>query len=124
MSLSRVLILVAALGTGPSLAQAQSLLDAANAAAANGPVVLQLDPDTGRFKGRPRLAVNRDPAIAYAVPIPHVMNGGGFGYSGFGYYSDATTEGRLGERRRVNEIILAPALRAPLPEPFSFFLPR
>ena len=114
MSFSRLLILAAALAAIPAGAGAESLVDRANRAAASGPTVLRIDPDYGRFRG-PRVAVSGDPAIERAVPIPQVMNGGGFGYAGNDYYSDATTVERLGQRRRVNEFFLAPALRSPLP---------
>ncbi len=98
------------------LARAESLVDRANRAAAAGPTVLEVDRDTARFVGRPLGAVVPGPGerIVNAVPVPHVMNGGGFGLSGTDYYSDAGTEGRLGQRRHANEQILAPALRAPL----------
>lgn len=76
---------------------------------ASGPIVLRVDPDSGRprppFRGDEREVVN-------AVPVPTVMNGGGFGLSGTDYYSDGGSEGRLGQGRRVNEYILAPALRS------------
>lgn len=97
-------------------ARAESMVDRANRAAAAGPIVLEVDRDTARFIGRPLGAVAPGPGerIVNAVPIPQVMNGGGFGLSGADYYSDATTEGRLGQRRHVNEQVLAPSLRAPL----------
>lgn len=112
-------LLAAAALIGLSLtgfARAESLIDRANRAAAVGPTVLQVDPDRGRFVGRPLGAVVPGPGerIVNAVPVPHVMNGGGFGLSGADYYSDASTEGRLGQRRHVNEQILAPGLRSPL----------
>lgn len=66
---------------------------------ANGPVVLPTSP----YSGRP---VPDDPR---AVPVPHVMNGGGFGLTGFDYYSDSITEGPLNKRHRPREFVLAPA---------------
>ncbi|GJD71906.1 hypothetical protein [Methylobacterium goesingense] len=79
---------------------------------ANGPVVLPTSP----YSGRP---VPDDPR---AVPVPHVMNGGGFGLTGTDYYSDSLTEGPLNKRRRPREFVLAPArigpqdfVRPPLP---------
>lgn len=114
MSICRTLILAAGLTALPVLAQAESMTDRANRAAAGGPNVLQIDPDLGRFRG-PRAAVNGDPAIADAVPVPHVMNGGAFGYDGFDYYSSAKTVPRLGARPVPNEFIIAPAVRRPLP---------
>ena len=44
-----------------------------------------------------------------AVPVASVMNGGGFGYTGFDYYHDQYSEGRLGERKRPKEYVIAPA---------------
>ena len=113
MSLCRSLLLVAGLAALPSLAQAETMTDRANRAAAPGPKVLRIDPDGGRFV-RPRVAVNGDPEIERAIPLPHVMNGGGFGVTGSEYWNDATREDRLGRPRVVNEFILAPALRTPI----------
>lgn len=99
-----------------TLAHAESLIDKANRAAAAGPTVLEVDRDRAQFVGRPLGAVvpGADERIIRAVPVPHVMNGGGFGLTGTDYYNEASTEGLLGRRRHVNEYILAPALRAPL----------
>ncbi|GEP09735.1 hypothetical protein [Methylobacterium gnaphalii] len=96
--------------------RAESLVDRANRAAAAGPVVLEMDAGRGQFIGRPLSAVVPAPGerIVNAVPVPHVMNGGGFGLTGTDYYNDGTSEGGLGRRHRVNEQILAPALRAQL----------
>nr|WP_246412771.1 hypothetical protein [Methylobacterium brachythecii] len=96
--------------------RAESMVDRANRAAAAGPVVLEVDRDSGRFVGRPVGAVvpAAGERIVNAVPVPHVMNGGGFGLSGVDYYNDSASEGGLGRRRHANEQILAPALRAPL----------
>lgn len=98
-----------------STAQAQNVVDRANAAAAGGLSVLKVHPDHGRFRG-PAVGVDRNLLQqTQAIPVPHVMNGGGFGYTGFDYYSDATTEGTLrGGKQRANNYILAPAFRAPL----------
>lgn len=70
---------------------------------ANGPVVLPTSP----YSGRP---VPDDPR---AVPVPHVMNGGGFGLTGTDYYSDSITEGPLNKRHRPREFVLAPARIGP-----------
>ncbi|MCE4223251.1 hypothetical protein HCU64_05765 [Methylobacterium sp. C25] len=96
--------------------RAETLVDRANRAAAAGPVVLEVDPGRAQFVGRPLGAVVPGPGerIVNAVPVPHVMNGGGFGLTGVDYYNDSASEGGLGRRRHVNEQILAPALRAPL----------
>jgi hypothetical protein len=48
-----------------------------------------------------------------AVPVAQVMNGGGFGYSGFDYYNDQYSEGHLGQRRRPKEYVIAPAYIPP-----------
>lgn len=98
-------------------ARALSEIDRANMAAANGPVVLEVDPDRAQFRGRSLGVVVPGPGerVIRAVPVPHVMNGGGFGLTGNDYYSDATTEGRLNAHRRTHDYILAPALRAKLP---------
>lgn len=111
------LLAPALIGLLPGLAQAESLVDRANRAAVAGPTVLQADPGRTQFRGRPAELVVPGPGerIIRAVPVPHVMNGGGFGLTGNDYYSDAATEGRLGARRHVNDYILAPAYKGPLP---------
>ena len=114
MSFCRCLFLTAGLAALPAIAQAETMADRANRAAAPGPNVLRIDRDR-TAPGGPRVAVNGDPEIARAVPIPQIMNGGGFGVTGSEYWNDATREGRLGQRRQVNEFILAPAVRSPLP---------
>jgi hypothetical protein len=48
-----------------------------------------------------------------AVPVAQVMNGGGFGYTGFDYYHDQYSEGRLGERQRPRDYVVAPAYVTP-----------
>ncbi|MGU3540322.1 hypothetical protein [Methylobacterium sp. A54F] len=98
----------------PGLAAAALLLVAALAAPAaaqpvpyyynGGLTVLEADRDTGR----PVVPPNRPDLAVPAIPVPHVMNGGGFGYTGFDYYDDEVTEGRLGVRHRPREFVLAP----------------
>ncbi len=98
-----------------SAAQAQNIVDRANAAAAAGLTVYKQHPDYGRFRG-PAPGINREELQPmHAIAVPQVMNGGAFGYTGNDYYSDATTEGSLRGSKRYNNYILAPALRAPLP---------
>ena len=80
-------------------------------AAPEAPTVLRQDRDTGVLIVPP----NRPDLAVPAIPVPHVMNGGGFGLTGYDYYNDSITEGRLGARRRPREYVLAPALIAPLP---------
>ena len=48
-----------------------------------------------------------------AVPVAQVMNGGGFGYTGFDYYHDQYSEGRLGEHQRPRTYVVAPAYVTP-----------
>jgi len=76
--------------------------------APNGPTVLQTDGCCQVIvpPGRPDLAVP-------PVPVAEVMNGGGFGYTGFDYYNDQITEGRLGARKRPKEYVIAPAYIVP-----------
>lgn len=48
-----------------------------------------------------------------AVPVASVMNGGGFGYTGFDYYHDQFSEGPLNHRKRPKEYVIAPAYVVP-----------
>lgn len=107
-------LVLAALIAAPAPARAESIVDRANRAAAAGPIVLPVDPDRGRFVSRGPVVPGPGERIVRAVPVPHVMNGGGFGLSGNDYYNDASTEGRLGVRRHYNDYIVAPAFKAPL----------
>lgn len=109
------LLVLAALVSAPTLAAAQSAVDRANLAAASGPIVLQVDPDSGRFRPTKPVVPGPGQRIIRAVPVPHVMNGGGYGLSGSDYYYDASSEGRLNSRHRAKEYILAPALKERLP---------
>lgn len=76
--------------------------------APNGPTVLQVEGCCQPVvpPGRPDLAVP-------PVPVAEVMNGGGFGYTGFDYYNDQITEGRFGARRRPREYVIAPSYIVP-----------
>lgn len=60
------------------------------------------------------VAPARRPDLARpAVPVAQVMNGGGFGLTGFDYYNDQQSEGRLGQRRRPKEYVIAPSWVVP-----------
>ena len=76
--------------------------------APNGPSVLPLDGCCQAVvpPGRPDLA-------GVPVPVAEVMNGGGFGYTGFDYYNDQITESRFGARKRPKEYVIAPAYIVP-----------
>ncbi|GJD95998.1 hypothetical protein [Methylobacterium iners] len=79
-----------------------------------GPILL----DTDRTSGRPLPSLRRpDLDPAQAVPVPTVMNGGGFGLTGFDYYGDGLSEGPFGRARRRNDYVIAPALIVPLGVP-------
>lgn len=80
-------------------------------ASPDGPTVLDVDRDSGR----PVVPPSRpDLASPPAVPVPHVMNGGGFGMTGFAYYSDGPGEGRFGQGHRTPRYVIAPAFKGPL----------
>jgi hypothetical protein len=70
---------------------------------ANGPVVLPTSPSSGR----------PIPDVPEAVPVPSVMNGGGFGLTGTDYFSDGPSEGPLNQRHRPREFVLSPARIGP-----------
>ncbi|HEX8418032.1 MAG TPA: hypothetical protein VF641_10565 [Methylobacterium sp.] len=109
MSTSRLLAAIAAVVvlSPATTGQAQTLLYRG----LDGPVVL----DTDRGTGRPIPSLRRpDLDLALAIPVPSVMNGGGFGLTGTDYYSDGATEGSFGKGRRRNEYILAPAYKNPM----------
>ncbi len=76
--------------------------------APDGPTVLQTQPccQFAVPPGRPDLAVP-------PVPVAEVMNGGGFGYTGFDYYNDQISEGRFGARKRPKEYVIAPSYIVP-----------
>ena len=62
---------------------------------------------------QPVAPVSRPDLHQPAVPVAQVMNGGGFGYTGFDYFHDQYSEGRLGERKRPREYVVAPAYVTP-----------
>ena len=61
----------------------------------------------------PAAPASRPDLARPAVPVAQVMNGGGFGYTGFEYYNDQLTEGRLGTRPRPKEYVVAPSYVVP-----------
>ncbi|GJD52023.1 hypothetical protein OPKNFCMD_4785 [Methylobacterium crusticola] len=69
-------------------------------AAARGPVVLAYAPGPLPPGTAAGLVAIR------AVPVASVTNGGAFGPTGFGYYSDGVSEGPLNGGRRINTYIL------------------
>jgi hypothetical protein len=87
-----------ALGTLPAAAQPVIYH------APDAPTVLQTD-----RAGRVLVPPTRPDLAVPPVPVPHVMNGGGFGLTGFDYYDDAFSEGRFGARKRPKTFVLAPA---------------
>lgn len=82
--------------TGPAFADMRYL-------GASGPVVLPTDEATGRPV----------PDDSRAIPIPSVMNGGGFGLTGTDYFSDSRSEGRLDGSTGPREYVLRPARIGP-----------
>lgn len=82
--------------TGPAFAEMHYL-------GASGPVVLPTDDATGR-------PIPDDPR---AIPIPSVMNGGGFGLTGTDYFSDSHSEGRLDGSTGPRDYVLNPARIGP-----------
>lgn len=56
---------------------------------------------------------NRPDLAVPPLPVAEVMNGGGFGLTGFDYYNDQVSEGRFGARRRPKEYVIAPAYAVP-----------
>ncbi|KQP73733.1 MULTISPECIES: hypothetical protein [unclassified Methylobacterium] len=70
---------------------------------ADGPIVLPTSPSSGRPV----------PDVPNAIPVPQVMNGGGFGLTGTDYFSDGLSEGPLNRKHRPREFVLAPARIGP-----------
>lgn len=62
---------------------------------------------------QPVAPVSRPDLQRPAVPVAQVMNGGGFGYTGFDYYHDQYSEGRLGQHKRPKVYVIAPAYVRP-----------
>ncbi|KAB1076261.1 hypothetical protein [Methylobacterium planeticum] len=107
----RTVLAASLIGLGLASVSAQAQPVPYYYAAPEAPTVLQQDRDTGVLLVPP----NRSDLAVPAIPVPSVMNGGGFGLTGFDYYNDSLSEGRFGARRRPKEFVLAPALIAPLP---------
>lgn len=82
--------------TGPACAEMHYL-------GASGPIVLPTDDATGR-------PLPDDPR---AIPVPSVMNGGGFGLTGTDYFSDSRSEGRLDGSAGPRAFVLNPARIGP-----------
>ena len=114
MILNRTLLITIMAFALPGAVDARSMKQRISDAAEHGPVVYRLDPDRGRFRGPPVGRHGEDLAALRAVPVPSVMNGGGFGLSGTSYYTDGPSEAPIEMHRRAHEHVLAPALRAPL----------
>ena len=71
--------------------------------APDGPSVLESE------GGGPLAPASRPDLQVPAVPVPQVMNGGGFGLTGFDYYNDEFSESRFGAHKRPKTFVLAPA---------------
>lgn len=109
---TRLLVLAAALACGTGAALAQNLQDRPYGEA-RGPQVYEVDPETGRFPGPPISKDGRDLRAIGAVPVPTVMNGGGFGPTGNDYFGNMFLATPQGPRRPSEGYVLAPAYRAP-----------
>ena len=114
MNLTRTLLITVMALALPGPADARSVKQRVSDAAEHGPVVYRVDPERGRFPGPPVSRDGEDLVALRAVPVPSVMNGGGFGLSGTDYYTDGPSEAPIEVRRRVHEHVVAPAPRAPL----------
>lgn len=69
----------------------------------DGPSVLQVDD-----ADRPIVPPSRPDLAVPAIPVPQVMNGGGFGLTGNNYYDQGSMETR-GAGRALRRYVLAPA---------------
>lgn len=70
----------------------------------DGPTVLQVD-----AADRPIVPPSRPDLAVPAIPVPQVMNGGGFGITGYNYFDEGPMEGRTGPRKGARRYVLAPA---------------
>ena len=73
----------------------------------DGPTVLEAE------RAGPLAPASRPDLAVPAAPVAQVMNGGGFGLTGFDYYNDQISEGRFGAQRRPKEYAIAPAYIEP-----------
>ena len=69
----------------------------------DGPTVLQVD-----GANRPIVPPARPDLAVPAIAVPQVMNGGGYGITGFNYYDSGLMEGRTDPRAK-RRYVLAPA---------------
>ena len=69
----------------------------------NGPSVLRTD-----ALGRPVVPPARPDFAVPAIPVAKVMNGSGFGLTGFNYFDEALLEGRLNGRAGTRTYVLVP----------------
>lgn len=112
MAPARLLLAAALLGLTAQAGQAQTLQDRPYGEA-RGPVVYQVDPESGRFRGPPISTDGQDLRAIGAVPVPTVMNGGGFGPTGNDYFGNVLIATPQGPRRTSDGYVLAPAYKAP-----------
>lgn len=112
MAHARLLILAGCLALVTGAATAQGLRDRLYGEG-RAPVVVEVDPDTGRFPGPPIGRDGQDLRAVGAVPVPTVMNGGGFGPTGNDYFGEMLLATPQGPRRPSDGYVLAPAYRSP-----------
>ena len=112
MARVRLLLAASLLGLAAQGAHAQTLQDRPYGEA-RGPVVHQVDPESGRFRGPPISTEGQDLRAIGAVPVPTVMNGGGFGPTGNDYYGNMLIATPQGPRRTSDGYVLAPAYKSP-----------
>ena len=91
--------LFAIVGTGAAQAQSGAYVFQGP----DGPTVLQVD-----VANRPIVPPQRPDLAVPAIAVPQVMNGGGFGITGFNYYDSGLMEGRADPRAK-RRYVLAPA---------------
>lgn len=109
---ARLLLALTLLGLAGQGAAAQTLQDRPYGGA-RGPQVYEVDPESGRFRGPPISTDGQDLRAIGAVPVPTVMNGGGFGLTGNDYYGNMLIDTPQGPRRPSDGYVLAPAYRSP-----------
>lgn len=112
MARARLLLAASLLGLAAQGAAAQTLQDRPYGEA-RAPVVYQVDPESGRFRGPPISTDGQDLRAIGAVPVPTVMNGGSFGPTGNDYFGNMLTVTPNGPRRASDGYVLAPAYKAP-----------